>query len=907
MKWQLSERIDLRSPQIKPHDAQRQRKTAEEILRRLESQPGQILADEVGMGKTFVALAVAVSVLEAIGREKPVVVMVPPSVGSKWPLEWKKFAGSLAPGPPVRATDHSVTSGAEFLKLLDDPARVRKHLIFLTHGALSNGLSDPLVRLAIVQRALRSPKLRRQRKVFPRWADRVIQGLYTQRLGETGVEELLATPAARWRKRLVDLKRVDVEDDPVPKAVLDALPRLDLGALRRILEEDLPLHSSPNIDSRLSRVRSALTTEVASVWRQGLKRLDLDLPLLILDEAHHTKNRYTRLAGLFANEEAREEAETLTRGELGGVFHRMLFLTATPFQLGHNELIEVLDRFKGVRWDHLDRSAYGGQLKDLQLALDASQAAALRLDRSWGRLSPADVPIGDFAWWEQPGRDDAVPSVKSAGAHWVEARDKARVAQRLLRPHVIRHTRADRLERRSILCGAALATDDEEDHRGLSVDGPAVLPFLLAARAQALVAMLGLREHRRTRAMFADGLASSFEAYTRTRNPQDLGAEIDDVEMPDSDPLPEEVTWYLNRISRALPDENDEALIEHPKIRATVARAVELWRNREKALVFCFYVATGRALRRHIARAIEREIVQMAAEKLRLPADDDKAVHAALDRFRERLFDTDSPTRRYAMDELQGCLRHSLAGEDLETGVELCLRFLRTYSFLVRYIDLGRPPREALRDAFETRDASGRTFRQVVADFGKFIASREPDERSLFLSALTEIDIGDIAVRDDEGEREQLIANVRLANGSVERQARERLMIAFNTPFYPEVLIASSVMAEGVDLHLMCRNVIHHDLDWNPSVIEQRTGRLDRIGSKGEMTGLPVKVYLPFIEGAQDEKQFRVMRDRERWFNVVMGERLELDEWSTDRLAERVELPDAAAVGVAMDLAIVRK
>jgi ERCC4-related helicase len=407
--------------------------------------------------------------------------------------------------------------------------------------------------------------------------------------------------------------------------------------------------------------------------------------------------------------------------------------------------------------------------------------------------------------------------------------------------------------------------------------------------------------------MFADGLASSFEAYTRTRNSHDLGDEIDDVEVSASDPLPAEVTWYLNRISLALPDEDDEALIEHPKMRATVARAAELWRNREKVLVFCFYVATGRALRRHIAKAIGEEIVQMAAGKLHLPADDEKGVHAALDRFRERLFDTDSPTRRYAMDELRGCLQHSLAGEGLEKGVDLCLRFLRTYSFLVRYIDLGRPPREALRDAFETQDASGRTFRQVVADFGQFMASREADERAIFLSALTEIDIGDIAVRDDEGEREQLIANVRLANGSVERQARERLMIAFNTPFYPEVLIASSVMAEGVDLHLMCRNVIHHDLDWNPSVIEQRTGRLDRIGSKGEMTGLPVKVYLPFIEGAQDEKQFRVMRDRERWFNVVMGERLELDEWSTDRLAERVEFPDAAAVGVGMNLSIVRK
>jgi superfamily II DNA or RNA helicase len=627
---------------------------------------------------------------------------------------------------------------------------------------------------------------------------------------------------------------------------------------------------------------------------------------LILDEAHHTKNPYTRLAGLFANEEAREEAETLTRGELGGVFHRMLFLTATPFQLGHNELIEVLDRFKGVRWDDLDRSTYDQQLKDLRLALDASQAAALRLDRSWGRLSPADIPDTGDAWWNQPCGYELPAAAESAAAHWAEAREKARLAQCLLRPHVIRHTREDRASRRSVLCGRALASDNADDDRGLEVDGGAVLPFLLAARAQALVSMLGLREHRGIRAVFADGLASSFEAYTRTRRPEALSEAVDDLEAPEVEPLPDEVAWYLNRISRALPDEDDDALEQHPKIRATVARAVELWRSREKTLIFCFYIATGRALRRHIAKGIEREIVRMAADRLKLDPDDYTTVQAALDRFRERLFATDSPSRRYATDELRRCLSPSLSGEDLEAGIELCLRFLRTYSFLVRYVDLSRPRRQALEDAFAKRDASGRTFRQVVADFGEFMSSRERDERDRFLNALTEIEIGDIAVRDDEGEREGLIANVRLANGAVARDARERLMIAFNTPFYPEVLVASSVMAEGVDLQLSCRHVVHHDLDWNPSVIEQRTGRLDRIGSKGEMAGLPVKVYLPFIEGAQDEKQFRVMRDRERWFNVVMGEPLELDEATTDRLAERIPFPDAASAGVTMDLRVVR-
>ena len=63
-------------------------------------------------------------------------------------------------------------------------------------------------------------------------------------------------------------------------------------------------------------------------------------------------------------------------------------------------------------------------------------------------------------------------------------------------------------------------------------------------------------------------------------------------------------------------------------------------------------------------------------------------------------------------------------------------------------------------------------------------------------------------------------------------------------------------MGEGVDLHLNCRNVIHHDLDWNPSVLEQRTGRVDRLGSLAERVKRKIRVYEPFVEGTQDEKSF---------------------------------------------------
>src|SRR5438132_5613685 len=131
-------------------------------------------------------------------------------------------------------------------------------------------------------------------------------------------------------------------------------------------------------------------------------------------------------------------------------------------------------------------------------------------------------------------------------------------------------------------------------------------------------------------------------------------------------------------------------------------------------------------------------------------------------------------------------------------------------------------------------------------------------------------------------------------------------MLAFNTPFFPEILIASSVLAEGVDLHLDCRFVVHHDLSWNPSTIEQRTGRVDRIGSKAERANKPIHVYLPFVTATNDEKMFRVVRDRERWFSVVMGEKYELDEATTDKIADRIPFPEEAALGLAFNLAVDR-
>jgi hypothetical protein len=43
-------------------------------------------------------------------------------------------------------------------------------------------------------------------------------------------------------------------------------------------------------------------------------------------------------------------------------------------------------------------------------------------------------------------------------------------------------------------------------------------------------------------------------------------------------------------------------------------------------------------------------------------------------------------------------------------------------------------------------------------------------------------------------------------------------------------LLATDAAAEGLNLHHRCRVVVHYELPWNPARLEQRAGRVDRIG-----------------------------------------------------------------------------
>ena len=59
-------------------------------------------------------------------------------------------------------------------------------------------------------------------------------------------------------------------------------------------------------------------------------------------------------------------------------------------------------------------------------------------------------------------------------------------------------------------------------------------------------------------------------------------------------------------------------------------------------------------------------------------------------------------------------------------------------------------------------------------------------------------------------------------------QRRDRLRLAFNSPFRPFVLVSTSIGQEGLDFHQYCRKVFHWNLPHNPVDLEQREGRIDR-------------------------------------------------------------------------------
>lgn len=84
-------------------------------------------------------------------------------------------------------------------------------------------------------------------------------------------------------------------------------------------------------------------------------------------------------------------------------------------------------------------------------------------------------------------------------------------------------------------------------------------------------------------------------------------------------------------------------------------------------------------------------------------------------------------------------------------------------------------------------------------------------------------------------------------DGAVTR--RDQVRIAFNSPFRPFVLAATSAGQEGLDFHQYCHAVYHWNLPSNPVDLEQREGRVNRFKGHAIRKNLAEKFGLSALAG----------------------------------------------------------
>lgn len=128
----------------------------------------------------------------------------------------------------------------------------------------------------------------------------------------------------------------------------------------------------------------------------------------------------------------------------------------------------------------------------------------------------------------------------------------------------------------------------------------------------------------------------------------------------------------------------------------------------------------------------------------------------------------------------------------------------------------------------------------------------------------------------------------------------QRVMKQFRMPGMPFVMVATSVVQEGVDLHTFCRKVVHYGIDSSCTGTEQRNGRVDRYGSMIQRlvqkdSKENIHIYFPHLQESLEPLQMMELYHRMNRF-LVMSHNIPTSKEDdminiTEKLTEGVRYP----------------
>ncbi|HEY0838616.1 MAG TPA: helicase-related protein, partial [Vulgatibacter sp.] len=176
-----------------------------------------------------------------------------------------------------------------------------------------------------------------------------------------------------------------------------------------------------------------------------------------------------------------------------------------------------------------------------------------------------------------------------------------------------------------------------------------------------------------------------------------------------------------------------------------------------------------------------------------------------------------------------------------------------------------------------TRDAKARALLEVVRQ----VREDEPGAKLLvFAEARETLDyVRDVLARNGVA--------ACVYHGDLPQLDRDRQVARFRDPEGPSVMVCAEVGGEGRNFQF-CHHLVNYDLAWSPAAIEQRIGRLDRIGQNHE-----VRIHCFRVEGTNGARVFDLMADAVRVFEETVG--------GLDPVLEQVEADIAKIASVEGD------
>jgi hypothetical protein len=499
-------------PSVDPRVIDLQLATAFALRERLDERGGAILGDEVGAGKTFVSFALIADLLLREPK-RGVVVFVPNRLlVDKWAKQLRDYLIASVPG------DDGGRKLADRIHTMDRTlGRAKRNAIVITtHSVYSyrTSVEDQGACLRAALSILPEGKGRRYRSVFRAF----------------GLPEGRADFWPSW-----------AHEDALTKTTLKPLAQL----LRRYSDGERGLGDE-------------MRTAVQEVRREVGRRALPDAGLVIIDEAHNLKSTSSAIYRSLM-------------GVLNQRFDALLFLTATPFQLGRYELLTIIDFFKASCLSLQDPTGFADRRQALACAMDDHVDALRRFGDAWRDLTDDQVVEARAAI-----ADDAAgsldPLVAEVEAAFAAARTAKGALEQAMRPFVVRSVRLR--DHRETGC---------VEERFLTQE--ARVPLALVDRL-----LVEVMQQRRT--FISSALIGACSSWPALRHAAIMAP---DGRHPSS----------TRDVLRELGDR--DLLGRHPKVEQTVASVVEAVGRGEKTLVFVERQGTGDELQRRISEELEHQ------------------------------------------------------------------------------------------------------------------------------------------------------------------------------------------------------------------------------------------------------------------------------------------------------------